>query len=312
MATKAAQCICGLGSLFICCTALAQSKLQYPLSQELNASSVPIEFQNLPVPYTPSLPRVSTQNGWRFAVTPYLFLPLRTKGESTVAGTTVDVDLNLKRTLELLNVAFSARLEAWKGRFGVVTDLYYVHLNLKEGASIRPPRNPQLDIDINIDVNVDVHQGWVAAFGAFRLLDGSFATGEHRYFWDVGAGVRWNRLRQEVKARVGIDIAPMPEVRNRLGGRKSWWEPAIGTRVGLRLNDCLTLGARTEIGGFGASGDELQWNLLVGLDWRAWEATSLRLGYQYYSIDYSSRLPDGKFAYDIDQHGPYIAATWRW
>ncbi|MFA0809979.1 hypothetical protein [Microbulbifer epialgicus] len=249
---------------------------------------------------------------WRIAITPYLFLPLRTKGQSTVAGTTVDVDLNLKKTLELLNVAFSARLEAWRGRFGLVSDLYYVNLRLKEGATIRPPRNPDLNIDINIDVDADTRQGWVAVFGVYRLLEGRFPHSGRRYFWDIGVGARWNRIKQEVEARVGVDIARMPTVSNRLGGRDSWWEPTVGTRVGVAVSDCLMLGARTEIGGFGAGGDDLQWNLLIGLDWRAWETTSLRFGYQYYSIDYSSRLSDGKFAYDIDQHGPYIAVTWRW
>lgn len=292
--------------------AVAQSELKYPSLLKLRTTSTPAQF-GAPAHYAPSYVGVSAQKSdWRFAVTPYLFLPLRTKGQSTVAGATVDIDLNLKRTLELLNFAFSARLEAWRGRFGLVSDLYYVHLNLDKGVIIRPPRNPQLDIDVDIDADADTHQGWLAAFGVYRVLDGRFAKSGRHYFWDAGIGVRWNRLRQEVKVEVGIDIAPMPEVQNRLGGRKSWWEPTVGTRLGFALNDCLTLAARTEIGGFGAGGDVLQWNLLAGIDWRAWETTSLRFGYQYYSINYSSRLPDGRFVYDIEQHGPYIAVSWRW
>ncbi|WP_299584313.1 hypothetical protein [uncultured Microbulbifer sp.] len=290
-ANKAAVIFNGLAALLIGCVAEAQTTPEH-------------NFANTAV--------VSQPDVWRFVATPYIFLPLRTEGQATVADTTVDVDLNLKKTLELLNTAFSVRLEAWKGRFGLVSDLYYVHLNLNEGTTVAPPRNPQLDINIDIDVNVDVHQGWIAAFGVYRVLQGHFNESDRRYFWDIGAGVRWNRLRQEVKARVGIDIGRMPEVQNRLGGRKSWWEPTIGTRVGFALNDCLTLGARTEIGGFGAGGDDLQWNVLAGLDWRAWKTTSLRLGYQYYSIDYSGRLSDGRFAYDITEHGPYLAVTWRW
>jgi len=309
VARIASNCVILLSSSVV----VAQSELKSPPSLKLRAAPISAQLQDTPEHYAPSFSGVLAQKkGWRFVVTPYLFLPLRTKGQSTVAGATVDIDLNLKRTLELLNVAFSARLEAWKGRFGLVSDLYYVHLNLDRGVTIRPPRNPQLNIDVDIDVDVNAHQGWLAAFGVYRVLDGHFAKSGHHYFWDAGVGVRWNRLRQEVEVGIGIDIAPVPEVQNRLGGRKSWWEPTVGTRVGFTLNDCLTLAARTEIGGFGAGGDDLQWNLLIGLDWRAWETSSLRFGYQYYSIDYSSTLPDGRFAYDIEQHGPYIAVSWRW
>ncbi|WP_444893200.1 hypothetical protein ACJJIE_00860 [Microbulbifer sp. TRSA001] len=249
---------------------------------------------------------------WRFLATPYLFLPLRTKGTSTVADTSVDIDLDLSKTLELLNAAFSVRLEAWKGRFGVVADLYYVHLRLDKGATITPPRNPQLDIDIDIDVEVDARQGWINALAGYRVLEGNLANSGRKYFVDVGAGLRWNRLKQEVKARAGINIGPRPEFRNRLGGKQSWWEPTLSARGAIGITECLTIAVRTELGGFGAGGDDLQWNLLAGFDWRAWKTTSLRFGYQYYSIDYSDRLSDGRFAYDITQHGPYIAATWRW
>ncbi|WP_299940719.1 hypothetical protein [uncultured Microbulbifer sp.] len=43
---------------------------------------------------------------WRFAVTPYLFLPLRTQGESAVVEATVNADLNLRKILGFLNMAF--------------------------------------------------------------------------------------------------------------------------------------------------------------------------------------------------------------
>ncbi|MCO1333909.1 hypothetical protein MO867_06100 [Microbulbifer sp. OS29] len=267
---------------------------------------------NLSAQATEAPPAISPPDDWRFLVTPYLFLPLRTQGTSTVAGTAVDVDLNLSKTLELLNVAFSARLEAWKGRFGLVADFYYVHLRLDKGAIVKPPRNPQLDIDIDIGVEVDTRQGWINALAGYRIFEGSLEKSGRRYFFDAGAGLRWNRLKQEVKARAGINVGLGSEIRNRLGGEQSWWEPTLAARGAIEINDCLTFAARSEVGGFGAGGNDLQWNLLAGFDWRVWDTTSLRFGYLYYSIDYSDRLSDGRFAYDITQHGPYIAVTWRW
>ncbi len=40
--------------------------------------------------------RGASDNEWRFTVSPYLFLPVSTTGTSTIAGASVDLDLNLK------------------------------------------------------------------------------------------------------------------------------------------------------------------------------------------------------------------------
>ncbi len=84
-----------------------------------------------------------------------------------------------------------------------------------------------------------------------------------------------------------------------------------GVRAAYQVSDRWTLGGRAEIGGFGVGGDDLQYTVLFGADWRARERSSLKFGYQFYGIDFETERSDGDFAYDISQHGPYLGVTFR-
>ncbi len=79
----------------------------------------------------------------------------------------------------------------------------------------------------------------------------------------------------------------------------------------MALNERWTAAARADIGGFGISDTDLTWSVTGGFDYRPWEKTSLKFGWRYYSIDYATTLNDGAFAYDISEHGPYAAVTFR-
>ena len=238
----------------------------------------------------------------RFNVTPYLFLPVTTTGTSTVAGGTGDIDLGLGDILGALRFAGSLRSEVWRGDLGLILDGYYV--NLKEGTSFTLPG----PLSGTARVDITVKQSWVTMMPAYRFAQGTTDTGG-RYAMDAYAGVRWNSLRQEVDA--SVDIGPLPGIQTTLGGTETWWEPVIGIRGGVQIADEWVLGARAELGGFGANGSDLQWNVLAGADYSPWENASVKLGWQFYGIDFSTNRADGKFAYDVFQTGPYLGATFR-
>lgn len=229
---------------------------------------------------------------WRHSITPYLFLPLSTKGKSTVDGTSVDLDLSLNDVLDLLQGAASVRYEGWNGNFGIISEVYYVKL----GTNVALPVG-------GVSANVDVRQTFFNIQGAYRFAQGLNRSGR-RYAADVSAGVRWNRLKQEI----GLS-GPGPG--RTLGGTEDWFEPMIGLRYAVELNDKWTFAGRAELSGFGVNGDDLQYLVLAGFDWKAWENTSLRFGYQFYGIDYSTMRSGGEFAYDIDQNGLYAAIAFH-
>lgn len=231
---------------------------------------------------------------WRHTVSPFLFLPLSTEGTSVVDDGAVELDLNLGDVLDLLQGAASFRYEGWRGDFGIISELYYVRLG--EDGSLPLP-------SLSADVDVDVRQTYLSFMAAYRFADGVNASGR-RYALDASAGLRWNRLKQEIDLE-----GPGPGMD--LGGTEEWIEPVIGLRYAVELNDDWTFATRAELGGFGVNDDDLQYLVLAGFDWARWENTSLRFGYQFYGIDYSTHRSNGEFAYDIDQHGLYAGIAFR-
>ena len=238
----------------------------------------------------------------RFSITPYLFLPISVTGTSTVAGGAADLDLDLGDLFGAMRFAGSLRSELWRGDLGLILDGYYVNLNSTARFTLPGPLAGSAQADVT------VKQSWVTAMGAYRFAQGTMDDGM-RFGVDGYAGVRWNSLRQEVDA--SVDIGPGPGIQRNLGGTEVWWEPVIGVRGAVQVADEWTLGARAELGGFGVGGSDLQWNVLAGADYAPWENASLKLGWQFYGIDYSTNRPDGKFAYDVFQTGPYLGATFR-
>ncbi|MCZ6862731.1 MAG: hypothetical protein O7I42_21110 [Alphaproteobacteria bacterium] len=240
---------------------------------------------------------------WRFSVQPYLFAPVSTTGTSTVAGGSVDLDLNLKDLLNYLNFMASGRVEAWKGDFGLIIDAYYVNIGGDETIG--------LPAGGTVGVDVDMKQFWFDLLGAYRVAHGAYDETGRRYAIDLQAGVRYNRLRQEIDADVSVDIGPRAGFQKSLGGTEDWFEPVVGVRGMAQISDRWTIGARADFGGFGVGDDDLQWKVIAGFDYRAWERTSVKFGWQFYGIDYSTNRSDGKFAYDVFMTGPYMALTFR-
>jgi opacity protein-like surface antigen len=233
-----------------------------------------------------------SEGGWRHNVTAYAFLPAQTSGTSTVAGSDVDLDLSLGDIFdnELLDFALAGRYEAWKGDWGIIVDANYVKL----GTAINP--GPGFDVD------ADIRQAWLSVMAAYRAVNTTYGENNRRLTFDVQGGVRYNGLKQEFDIKTPGPAATV-------GGTEYWWEPVVGARVMWEINDKWAGAVDTNFGGFGAGGDDLQVIATAGVSYRAWENTSLRFGYRYYSIDYSTDRSDGTFALDMDQHGPYLGLT---
>ncbi len=240
-----------------------------------------------------SLARSEEDEGtWRHSITPYLFLPFSTTGTSTVNGSSVNLDLSLSDVLDLLQGAASVRYEGWNGDFGIISEVYYVKLAADAALPVG-----------GASVDADIRQTFFNIQGAYRFANGVNASGR-RYAADAAIGVQWNRLKQE------IDISgPGPGMT--LGGTEEWFEPMIALRYITEINDTWSFAARTELSGFGVNGDDLQYLVLAGFDWKGWENTSLRFGYQFYGIDYSNDRSGGEFAYDVDQNGIYAAVAFH-
>lgn len=237
---------------------------------------------------------------YELSITPYLYLPISTTGSSTIAGVTSDLDISGSELLDALNLAGSLRAEVTKGRYSFLLDGYFASLGAS--TSVTAPAGI-------LTADVTFRQGWIAAMGAYRVYEGSFDDRGRYIAVDAGLGVRWNRLRQEVAATADLGVGPI--LQTEIGGTEDWVEPVIMLRAGMDLTEDWLLGGRLELGGFGANGCNLQWSLLIGGVYQPWENTDLRVGWQFYGIDFETNRADGRFAYDVFATGPYLAASFR-
>lgn len=228
---------------------------------------------------------------WRHSITGYLFLPFQTQGTSTINGFSADIDLDLGEVLDILQGAISARYEGWRGDWGLIVEGYYVGI----GDDVTLPASTT-----NIDVNTE--QAFVTLQGAYRFAHGRNGAGR-KYAWDVAAGVKYNSITQD------IDITGGPFLS--LGGTEDWFEPVVSLRYAVEISRDWVFGARADLSGFGVGGDDLQYLALAGFQWNKWDRTGLRFGYQFYGIDFSTTRSNGPFAYDVDQHGPYLGLTYQ-
>ncbi|MBY8977326.1 hypothetical protein KHP62_16035 [Rhodobacteraceae bacterium NNCM2] len=240
---------------------------------------------------------------WHFAVTPYMFLPVATTGTSTVGGVSGPVDLNLKQVFENLNFAAAGRFEAWRGDFGGIVDLYYTNL----GASSTVPVGGPLGSTVSVDISS--RQGRAGLLGAYRLSRGTYTDEGLRYVIDLGAGVQFNMLDQDLEADLNVNIGRGATFQRKLGGTETWVEPVVMLRAATEVSEEVSFSVRADFGGFGVGGDTLQWDVVAGFDYKPWDHTSIKFGWSFYGIDYSTDRSDGKFAYDVFQTGPYVGLS---
>jgi len=232
---------------------------------------------------------------WRHEFTLYGFLPARTSGTSTIAGVDVPLDLTFSDAVELLDFALSGRYEGWKGDWGVVLDANYIDLGA--GGSAPGPGG--------VDLDADIQQSWLGLLAAYRVFNSTYGEYGRRVAVDIQGGARYNRIKQKISA----DPSPPPFP---LGGTETWWEPVIGARGVWELRDNWAVILQGDLGGFGVGGDKLQYGANLLFDWMPWQNTSIKFGYRFYGIDFETDRSDGKFAYQVDQHGPVVGVTFRW
>jgi opacity protein-like surface antigen len=118
---------------------------------------------------------------------------------------------------------------------------------------------------------------------------------------DVGGGVRFWNLDTKLEILPGL-------ANLRIDHRQSqmWADPIVGARLSVKLDGPWSLTVAGDIGGFGA-GSRLTWQALGSVNYAWNENLTLKAGYRALHVDYRN----GGFSYDVTQHGPAVAATYR-
>ena len=242
---------------------------------------------------------------WQFSLTPYIWLPARSDITSTIEGQSVDMHLTFSDVLENFDVfALSARFEAWKNRFGLIFDGYWLKLNTSKAIAGPGP----FDVAVNVD-KVDIQQANFDFAASYRLLHRPLRQGRALpvLFFDPILGLRVNYLKQQVDLTL---LGAIHDRQTTLGDEFTWVELMLGGRVKLQVLEKLSFAVRGSVSGFGiGDGSDLQWDFLAGADYRPWRIASFKAGYRIYQIDYSTGNGRDEFGYDATQHGPILGES---
>ncbi len=232
---------------------------------------------------------LSDSDDWRIRGILGLFAAAKTNGDVTVAGNTAALDMNLRDALEHLDFTTTGRLEAWRGRLGLIAEGHYIGLSETATLSAGPGAGRSAEVEST--------QSWLGLLVGYRAFSGELGNGRP-YAFDVQGGARYNRLTQSVVGSGGLVNA---------GGTERWWEPVVGARYAWEIADSWTGAVAVDASGFGANGNDLAWSANLAISKQFNARSSVVFGWRHYDINFETTRSDGAFGADFYSTGPFIA-----
>jgi hypothetical protein len=224
------------------------------------------------------------QEGWRFAVSPYVWLPGLTTSVGTPEGT-VDIDTSASDAVADLNFAFMAAVEARKDRWSLILDYIYSDISMSE------------DTPLGLfwsSGEVDTKMTVFTTYAGYRVFEND------RAFVEVLGGGRFYWL--------DVDLTLEPRL---LSGRTfdlsgNWADPVLGARARYDFTDRWFGTALADYGGFGGGSDE-SWQALATVGYQFNPSWSVQGGWRYLA---TSKELEG-IDVEVDLNGAILGFTYR-
>ncbi|HEV7336511.1 MAG TPA: hypothetical protein VGO06_11120 [Bosea sp. (in: a-proteobacteria)] len=224
---------------------------------------------------------------WTVTVSPYLW-GASLNGDAAVFHHKRAVDVPFRDTVKDLKFGFMGAIEIQRGKLGFFANGQYTDVESNERLRW-------------LDIGVGTRSTMLAAGASYRLfeaaLGGDTVHGAPRIFaLDPLAGVRWTRMTGSISV-AGAGLSKT----------EAWFDPLIGARMTLDIDERWNLFAEADVGGFGV-GSRITYNAQAYLGYRTTllgRPTMLRAGYRALYQDYR----DGGFLWKVTQHGPVLGAS---
>lgn len=225
----------------------------------------------------------SAEDGWSFAVSPYVWLP----GISTttqIANRTLDADLSASDAISNLDFAFMGAAEARNGKWGLILDTIYSDISIDKDTPFgRLWSKAELDTKLSA----------TTLYAAYRLVDTAKGS------VDLLGGARFYDLDMTVSLVPG---RRGPESRS-LGD--SWTDPVFGLRGRYLFNEKWFAAGIADAGGF--SSDASSYQLFGSLGYQFDARWSAQAGWRY--LDVERDIDGDDLALNLS--GPLIGLTFR-
>ena len=213
---------------------------------------------------------------WEYTIAPYLFA-LNIEGETaTLPGADpAELEVDFDELLEDLDGALMGQFEARKGKFAIVSDIFFSRISSEgetPGALFGENSYEQDLFYLNLSAS-------------YRVLEGNKGN------LDLMAGVRYSHLDNTLELDAGLAPA------QKLEDKEDWFDPFFTVKGNLLLADKLYL---ISWAGFAVGGDSDETiDLFAGLGYNFSETMSFVTGYRHMSIDYEK---DG-YLWDVEMTG---------
>jgi hypothetical protein len=227
----------------------------------------------------------AAQDGWSFAVSPYVWLPGLTTKADTPLGT-VDVDTSASDAISELDFAFMGAAEARKDRWGLILDLIYSDISTSTGTPFGI---------LFSDVEVETKLTSFTTYAGYRVFEND------RGFVDLLGGGRFYWLD------VDLTFDPEPGRRGRsFDVSDNWADPVLGARGRIDFTDRWFATALGDFGGFGGGSDQ-SWQAFASVGYQFGPRWSAQGGWRYMAVE---KELDG-LDVEIDLNGPILGVTYR-
>jgi hypothetical protein len=226
----------------------------------------------------------AAQDGWTFAVSPYVWLPALSTAVDTPFGR-VDVDNSSSDVLNQLDFAFMGAAEARKDRWGLILDLIYSDL-----SSSAPTPLGVLFSEANVDTKLTAF----TTYAAYRVYE------NERGFVDLLGGGRFYWL--------DVDLTLEPGLRDARSFNLSddWADPVVGARGRVDFNEKWFGTALADYGGFAGASDT-SWQVFASVGYQFNPAWSVQGGWRYMAVEKEVEGLD----VEIGLNGPLVGFTYR-
>jgi hypothetical protein len=240
---------------------------------------------------TSPIPEVS--DGFRFSITPYLWLAGLSGNVDYANGKSVHSDLNANKVLSNLSIGFMADGEVHYGRFGVMGNAIFAKLSNSGSKSYLK------DDAITVSSTTDAWMGIYTAAGTYT------AYADPNWYVDVLAGARFLNLNS--KTQLDLSINPIHYTKGKtLYSQLSSTDAIGGFKGRYRLVDSnFYIPFYVDAGG-GSSTAKFTSQQALGVGY-AFSYADISLVYNnlYYSMS------NDKASSYVNMSGPAIAATFR-
>jgi len=219
----------------------------------------------------------TTDDEWRFSLTPYLWLAT-IKGSTSADGAEpppINPDYNFFSLENLGGFAFIDFMVG-KGQWSVRTDAVYI--NFEDNFDVGP-----------INTNIDLRGGTLELSAGYQPRSWPHTK--------VIFGVRGVKLDTE------IVLTPGPTGSESQG----WVDPIVGLHYEQQFGEHWGIFLRGDIGGFGVSSDFTA-NVGIGGTYRFNDLFTMMLGYRYLSFDFQ----EDEYVADLEILGYALGFQFNW